>query len=105
MSPPTVKETKIKLMQLLPMTWTQLMKETGLSKATLYQHLQELRNKGFIAKTEDGRYVVTEEGKYFLVKIRAIQDLKRLFELDRNYARRIACMLREAVKFVEEVKE
>ncbi len=52
------------------------MEEVGVSKATLYQHLQELQKEGFLAK-HDGKYLTTELGKKHLSNLQKQREVER----------------------------
>ncbi len=47
----------------------ELLKETGLSRNTLYYHLKDLINLGYVVKIGKGKYMITERGKEALHKI------------------------------------
>lgn len=56
------KDAILARVQAEPSTWTELIAVTGLSKATLYQHLQELQERNLIAKDPNDKYIPTEKG-------------------------------------------
>ncbi len=47
----------------------ELLKETGLSRNTLYYHLKDLINLGYVIKVGKGKYAITGKGKETLSKI------------------------------------
>lgn len=47
----------------------ELLEKTGLSRNTLYYHLKDLINLGYVIKVGKGKYAITEKGKDALRKI------------------------------------
>jgi len=59
-----------------PTSWKKLMEEMGVSKATLYQHLQELQKEGFLTK-DNGKYLTTELGRKLLNTLQKQEEVQR----------------------------
>jgi DNA-binding MarR family transcriptional regulator len=51
-----------------PATWSDLLQLTRVKKPTLYQHLTEMKQLGWLKKRDDGLYSITKEGKTALEK-------------------------------------
>lgn len=72
MSPPyagkEISSTKRKILSLArgSVRWRDLKKNTMLPDSALYRHLKELQEIGWIKKTNDGRYILTNEGRDIL---------------------------------------
>ena len=61
-------ETRLRILNLLnsnPMTWTQIREELKLNPKSLRDHMNNLRDKGLIQKTEVG-FQITHVGKLLL---------------------------------------
>jgi len=71
-----------------PKRFTELLRETGLSKAWLAELLKNLVEEGLLEKLPDGRYVLTEEGKEVLEKFAVSLEAEELLQesLERGYA-------------------
>ncbi|NPA98983.1 MAG: winged helix-turn-helix transcriptional regulator [Crenarchaeota archaeon] len=52
-----------------PKNAEELLKETSLSKNTVYYHLKDLIHHGYVIKIGKGRYAITEKGLDILRKI------------------------------------
>jgi len=59
-----------------PASWKDLIGEMGVSKATLYQHLQELQKEGFLTK-DNGKYLTTELGEKLLNTLQKQREVQR----------------------------
>ena len=65
-----MKSEKVLESLISPKSFTELKEATGLSDAGLYKALKKFMEEGLIKKTEDGKYVITEEG---LKRLRSIK--------------------------------
>jgi len=74
-----------------PASWKDLIEEMGVSKATLYQHLQELQKEGFLAK-HDGKYLTTELGE------KQLNTLQKQREIERTEPLPISVKIREKLE-------
>jgi len=63
-----ISSTKRKILSLArgSVRWRDLKKNTMLPDSALYRHLKELQEIGWIKKTNDGRYILTNEGRDIL---------------------------------------
>lgn len=72
----TTKKLKLLYACREPKRFTDLFEEVGVSKAWLSEALKDLAKKGFVSKTSDDRYVLTEKGRVFIEE-REVMELVR----------------------------
>jgi len=71
-------KTKLRILKRCrsPASWKDLIDGMGVSKATLYQHLQELQKEGFLAK-HDGKYLTTKLGEKQLNTLQKQEEVEK----------------------------
>ena len=69
-----------------PKSFVEIHRESGIAQSSLAKFLKELQQEGFVTKTKNGKYVVTDEGKEVLEEIKAIEEFRKLYRQNKELA-------------------
>jgi len=88
---PEVEKRILSALEKGPLTFNELLNETGIPKATLYRYLEDLRKRGLIEKTEKGWILGREALKMRVNEL--LEALKIFLNIDESCIRKLKSLL------------